>query len=61
MEYEDDKPEVKRVISGYDSCVFHADILNKFISEELSDMSDRRKMRYSHWSPGGGWLQITNN
>ena len=31
MEWEDDKPEVKRVVRGYESCVYHADILNKFI------------------------------
>ena len=60
MEWEDDKPEVKRVIRGYESCPYHADILNKFISEELGEMSETRKMRYVHWSPGGGWCKITN-
>ena len=60
MEWEDDKPEVKRVVRGYQSCTFHADILNKFISEELGDMTEWRKMRYVNWSPGGGWLKITN-
>ena len=47
------------MVRGYQSCGYHADILAKFIKEELSEIPDVADT-YQIECPGGGRIKHTN-